>query len=86
MSEDPLAEELERLHAMLEAQQELSVQQREKLQLLASDIEAALGRSEAASPEMSEQLEDMIREFEANHPTVTDLLRRIVSGLANLGI
>ncbi|QDS87687.1 hypothetical protein EC9_18660 [Rosistilla ulvae] len=85
MPEDQLGQELERLHAMLAAQEELTDEQREKLQQLADDIEAALGKSEAPA-DFSDQIDDLIRDFEANHPTVTDLLRRIVDGLANLGI
>ncbi|QDV56161.1 DUF4404 family protein [Rosistilla oblonga] len=85
MPEDQLGQELERLHAMLAAQEELTDEQREKLQQLADDIEAALGKSEA-SGDFSDQIDELIRDFETNHPTVTDLLRRIVAGLANLGI
>ncbi|QDV12163.1 hypothetical protein CA51_20390 [Rosistilla oblonga] len=85
MPEDQLGQELERLHAMLAAQEELTDEQREKLQQLADDIEAALGKSEASN-DFSDQIDELIRDFETHHPTVTDLLRRIVAGLANLGI
>ncbi|QDV68238.1 hypothetical protein Poly24_19470 [Rosistilla carotiformis] len=85
MPEDQLGQELERLHAMLAAQEELTDEQREKLQQLADDIEAALGKSDAPT-DFGDQIDELIRDFEVNHPTVTDLLRRIVDGLANLGI
>lgn len=87
MSKDALGNELEKLHALLaeQADGELTDQQRSQLQQVATDIQHALDQSHAP-PEVSEKLNDLILDFESQHPTAADVLRRMVLGLSNMGI
>lgn len=87
MAEEELSAELEKLHAMLAEQDEFSEDLSSQLRKVADDIESVLGESDAETPEgTSAQIDDLIRDFDAHHPTLTDLLRRIAHGLSNLGI
>ena len=89
MNNEELRTQLEKLHEELHQADPLDLQQRERLQTLADEIQALLKRDEIQRhhyTSLSERLNDAVAEFEASHPQITLLMRQTIDSLAYLGI
>lgn len=84
-----LRDQLQALHERLQQAQSVDADTRQLLGELVSDISRLLERREP-DPEVqrgvAERLEALAVRFEADHPTTSQALRRIVDTLANAGI
>jgi len=90
MQEQELQNTLAAVHEQLSERTQVDDQTRTLLMTLASDIHRLLNVAEASpTPEegaLSDQVQGVMRKFEADHPELTDALNRIASSLANMGI
>jgi hypothetical protein len=91
MSQESLRELLARVHERLNEAGSVDAESRELLGTVMSDIERALGRGgpKAAASSVkanAPRLESLAVQFEADHPALADLLRRIMDALAKAGI
>lgn len=89
MNRDELRETLASLHETLGETSDVDDETRQLLTSVTDDIHRLLEKDEPVSPEddsLSEQVTDMMRRFEANHPIIGGLLQRLSDGLANMGI
>lgn len=88
MPETRLRAELEKLHEALQETSTIDDAMRDSLSQLAADIDRLLQqpREETSSSAMRPHVEDLIIEFEAQHPQVSQILRRITELLSNMGI
>ena len=78
MSQETLRELLARVHERLSQSGSVDSEARELLGTVMRDIERALGRRT--------QLESLAVQFEADHPQLAELLRRIIDALGKAGI
>ena len=89
MVRDELRNALEGLHAQLGETSDVDDDTRQLLISVTADIERVLA-DDSTSPEVDEsltqRLEDVMRQFGAEHPMIGGLLQRLSDGLANLGI
>ena len=89
MTDQNLADLLEKLHKELERTEAMDEKGREMLRHLDADIRSLLKRSEAG-PEtdepMLERLQDTIDHFEDTHPSLTLMLSEMMTILSNAGI
>jgi hypothetical protein len=88
MDEDQLRKTLDQLHGELEQNPKLALQERERLQHLARDIESLLEQSEATRAHydsLAGRLEAAIAEFEVGHPALTNTLSKLLGILSNIG-
>ena len=89
MKNEELRSQLEKLHNELHQSHALDLQQRERLQTLADEIQALLKKDEIERhhyTSLSERLNDAVAELEASHPQITLLMRQTIDSLAYLGI
>lgn len=89
MDNEQLRGQLEKLHAELHRTEGADEQQRERLQTLASDIQAVLTRQENEPHHyhsLGERLSEAVSETEASHPHITLLMRQAIDSLSYLGI
>ncbi len=84
MPDTELKQQLEKLRLILAGAEELPRETREELEHVVADISTAL--EDEPPRDLVDRINSVIEDFEAHHPTLTDLLRRIVEGLANMGI
>jgi hypothetical protein len=81
---------LEQLHHEIEQTKTVDAHGRELLKDLGADIRELLERTEDSSlqphPKTVRRLEDSISYLEVSHPTLTDLLSKLLSTLSNAGI
>ena len=80
---------LEQLHAELQRAPALDDRSRELLGSALSDIQDLLERSEESGkrPEpIIERLREAVGAFEETHPTLTEVVSRLVDALATMGI
>ena len=89
MVRDELRNALEGLHAQLGETSDVDDDTRQLLISVTADIERVLA-DDSPSPDVDEsltqRLEDVMRQFGAEHPMIGGLLQRLSDGLANLGI
>ncbi|MFO0906060.1 MAG: DUF4404 family protein [Pirellulales bacterium] len=86
-SHDKLQATLQDLERELAALDTLDAPARQLLERAAADIRAKLGvAAPAAEPALLDQVHTAAREFEATHPELAAVLKRIAEGLAQLGI
>ncbi len=85
MSDEDLRELLAQLHARLGRAQSLDGESRKLLTTVARDIESAL-KTGTTHKATLEPIEELAVRFEADHPGVTDVLRKIVDTLGKAGI
>jgi len=89
MEKQQLQEALTKLHGELSEQQQLDDSTRQLLRKFADDIDRLLDDNESATGDVdspSEQVQDLVLKFEADHPKLTAALNQIASALANMGI
>jgi hypothetical protein len=90
MLKKELQESLAKLHGELSDQEQLDDSTRQLLKKFADDINRLLDDDdESAADEIdppSEQVQDLVLKFEADHPQLTAALNQVASALANLGI
>ena len=86
MNKQTLQDKLEQLRTELAASQ-LDAKTHAVLSSLVADIEHALASEDGKSDEpLSEQAEDLVLKFEADHPQLTSALNQVAVALSNLGI
>jgi hypothetical protein len=84
-----LNKQLESLHTELARTNKVDRESREMLVTILSDISRLLDRSqpsEVKDESLTEQLDQMAVQFEAEHPTLGTAIRRVVDALAKAGI
>jgi len=89
MNNEQLRTQLEKLHDELHQADSLDLQQRERLRMLADEIQALLKRDEIQRhhyTSLSERLNNAVAELEASHPQITLSMRQTIDSLAYLGI
>lgn len=90
MDPTELQKTLELLHVELNSAESVDEATRAKLVTLAKEIERLSEKdAEEPTPEvepLTEQVQDMVLKFEADHPQLTTVLNQISAALANLGI
>lgn len=87
MDKHTLNEKLEQLRTELAGLPELDDKTHSQLRALVADIEHALESDEGHGSEpLSEQAEDLVLKFEADHPQLTSALNQVAVALSNLGI
>lgn len=91
MSNEDLQALLAQLHSRLSRAKKLDAESRELLVTVSNDIEKALARkrpggkgSDAAPHET--KLEALAVQFEADHPALADVLRRMIDAIAKAGV
>ena len=89
MEKKQLQESLNSLHGELSDREAIDDKTRDLLQTLARDIDRLLDDSTENTPEdvepVSDQVQNLVLKFEADHPELTSALNRIASALANRG-
>jgi hypothetical protein len=86
MNKDALRTKLEQLRTELAAAANLDVKTHDQLRSLVADIERSIEGEETEGEPLSEQVEDLVLKFEADHPQLTGLLNQVATALSNLGI
>lgn len=83
-----LKERLAALHAELGKTRSVDPQLRELLVALLTDITRLLGKPGAASDQhsMTERLDELAVQFEAEHPSLGNAIRQVVDTLGKAGI
>ncbi len=90
MPKKDLAKTLAQVHAELAEAQSIDDDTRKLLTKLTEDIQQILEQDEPqtsdGSEPLSEQVNDLMLQFETEHPQLTFALNQIAAALANLGI
>lgn len=90
MDKNRVLEALKTLRAELAGAEHLDEPSRAALQRVTDDIERQVqtGHSLAGADgeSLSGRLQDVLLEFEAEHPTITGAVNQVAAALANLGI
>jgi ElaB/YqjD/DUF883 family membrane-anchored ribosome-binding protein len=90
MEKQQLRETLAKLHGELGDQARIDDDTRALLKTLTDDINRLLSADAADSAKqvepLSEQVQGLVRRFEADHPQLTASLNQVASALANMGI
>jgi predicted translin family RNA/ssDNA-binding protein len=84
MNNKELENLLEKLHAELDAADNLDEKGRQLLRDIEKDISEVLQRSDRGS--VLERLREAIKQFEVSHPALTSMLSEISTILSNAGI
>jgi hypothetical protein len=80
---DRLATILDELHAELESAQDLDDASRDALRAAAAEIKESLDVDRGSQ---LDALRERIERFEGSHPRITEVLRRLVDQLSEMGI
>lgn len=88
MDQKQLREYLEQLDSSIESLEGADEQQRAQLQGLINDIEQQLAADALPADQgsLSDQLDQLISEFETEHPTVSGILNNILVTLSSMGV
>ena len=87
MSKDNLRDDLERLREEVNQLSDASINTREKLNVLISDLEQRLdNENDEDDSGLIENIRDYISSFETQHPRATAILNDIMVTLSNMGI
>jgi Domain of unknown function (DUF4404) len=88
VSEESLRELLARVHQRLEQAGAVDEESRKLLGALVRDIDRALGRggARAAAGAHTPRLESLAVRFEADHPSLAEVIREVIDALARAGI
>jgi len=90
MDKSELLKTLEKVHAELADAQSVDDETRQLLTSLTEDIRRLSEQTGAASAEnvepLTDQVQDMVLQFETDHPQLTTALNQVAAALANLGI
>lgn len=84
-----LRQQIESLHAELSQVRSVDPQSRSLLITLLADITRLLQQSSGEAPEdysLTERLDELAVQFEAEHPSLGTALRRVVDALGKAGI
>ena len=84
-SDRKLAAVLEELRALLESADDLEASSRDALSGAAAEIQSALDSDEETGSQLS-ALRARIERFEGDHPRITEVVRRLVDQLSEMGI
>ena len=90
MDKQQILSVLEKLQTELSSVQEVDVDKQQKLQTIATDIQQLLTQEEDPSSEQVDpvhaSIQDLLLQFESEHPSLTAALNQVAAGLSNLGI
>jgi len=86
MSQENLRQLLAQLHTQLGHAKSLDDDARKLLTTVSHDIEKALARTGADAAPARSRVEALAVKFEAEHPALADVLRRLVDALGKAGI
>jgi Domain of unknown function (DUF4404) len=89
MDREQLKATASELEQQLQASASLDDESRQALRDAARDIQAALDegkRSELQRQSLAQRLSDAAEKFEGSHPALTDVITRLIDGLAQMGI
>jgi len=90
MNRDELLKTLEKVHAELADAKSVDEETRRLLTTLTEDLRRLSEQGDAASAEnvepLSDQVQDLVLQFETDHPQLTTALNQVAAALANLGI
>ncbi len=90
MQKHELQETLAKLHGELSDQEKIDDATRQLLKKFADDINRLLDDDDVSAADdvdpPSEQVQDLVLKFEADHPKLTAALNQVASALANMGI
>lgn len=90
MDKQQILSVLEKLQTELSSVQEVDVDKQQKLQTIATDIQQLLTQEEDPSSAqvdpVHERIQDLLLQFESEHPSLTAALNQVAAGLSNLGI
>lgn len=77
---------LEELRALLEETHDLDASTRDALHDAAAEIQVALNAEEDTVSQLSAAIRERIERFEDEHPSITEVIRRLVNQLSEMGI
>jgi len=90
MDKQQLLSTLENLHAELAGAERVDENKLQQLRTITDDIQRLLTQEEDVSSEqvapVSDNVQDLLLQFEADHPGLTSALNQVAAGLSNLGI
>ncbi len=87
MHKETLHAKLEQLRTELASVSAIDEKTHSQLRSLVTDIERAIESDDESEGEpLSEQAEDLVLKFEADHPQLTSALNQVAIALSNLGI
>lgn len=87
MDKPELQETLAKVHAELAAAESVDDETRNLLTSLTDDIKRLSEEGDPAAAEpLGEQVNDLVLQFETEHPRLTAALNQVSAALANLGI
>lgn len=86
MTDRPMRELLQQLHATLEGKTSIGDEDRALLRQLAADIQAVLGAPEEKHPSLGDRLESAVTRFEVTHPDIAAAVSRVAKALGDMGI
>lgn len=86
MPREQLKKDLEELQQELEGMNDMDDELREQLQGISGQIDRLTeGEEEGSIEELMEQVEERVLVFDAKHPQISGILKRIVSALEAIG-
>lgn len=88
---EDLKQHLQALHNELQSSKSLDPSTLEALNILAEDIRVHIDNSQhagqsASAPPLSSRLEELLNDFEVQHPRLTNIISQIAERLADMGI
>ncbi len=90
MPKKELLETLAKVHRELAGAESIDDETRQRLTKLTNDIRQLLEKDMAESADetepLSEQVHDLVLQFETEHPQLTTALNQVAAALSNLGI
>lgn len=90
MTDQPVRALLKQLHDTLGSAKRITKEDRELLEQLAADIQAALARSGAPAAggqkSLADQLQAAVTRFEVSHPDLTAAMAQVSKQLGDMGI
>lgn len=90
MDKQQILSVLAKLQTELSSIQEVDVDKQQKLQTIATDIQQLLTQegdpSRAEIDPVHASIQDLLLQFESEHPSLTAALNQVAAGLSNLGI
>ena len=86
MAQQDLREQLEQLASEID-QLTIDDQRKAQLQALVARVEQQLATDDDEEPrDLRDQLEEAVSQFEAEHPTLTGVMRRVLMTLSSMGV
>ena len=87
MGKEDLQATLEKLRSEVKGLSFRQARDRERMEALIAALERQLSRSgEGEREELIDQLPSAIKQLEAEHPTLTAILSRVITALSSMGI